>query len=81
MRWLERPQFNQNIPPELEMIVLKALAREVDDRYQWASELAEALQPFLFRGAIYGPKNMAETIRTDYARWPQSGRRRSIFGR
>ena len=61
-------QFNQNIPPELEMIVLKALAREVDDRYQWASELAEALQPFLIQGrTIYGPKNMAETIRTDYA--------------
>ena len=60
--------FNRNIPGELEQIVLKALARDVEDRYQWASELAEALQPFLIQGrTIYGPKKMGETIREDYA--------------
>jgi serine/threonine protein kinase len=42
--------YNKKISPELEAIVLKALAREVDDRYQWGSELVAALQPFLHDG-------------------------------
>jgi len=32
--------YNKKINKELEGIVLKALAREVEDRYQWASDLA-----------------------------------------
>jgi serine/threonine protein kinase len=40
-------KYNQNIPPELERIVLKALTRDADDRWQWASELQEALQRIL----------------------------------
>lgn len=60
-------RFNQNIPSELEHIILRALAREVVDRFQWASELSEALQPFLIQGrSIYGPKKLAETIREEY---------------
>jgi serine/threonine protein kinase len=35
------------IPELLERIVLKALAREVEQRYAWASELAEDLRAFL----------------------------------
>ena len=38
--------FNKKISPELERVVLKSLAREPEDRYQWASELAEDLRPF-----------------------------------
>ncbi len=38
--------FNKKITPQLERIVLKTLAREVEDRYQWGSELARDLQSF-----------------------------------
>lgn len=37
-------KYNQKIPPDLERIVMKALARDPDDRWQWASEMQEALQ-------------------------------------
>ena len=36
-------QFNQAVPPELDAILLKALSRNRDDRYQDAAEMAEAL--------------------------------------
>ena len=35
--------YNKKITKDLEAIVMKALAREVEDRYQWASDLAEDL--------------------------------------
>ena len=38
---------NKNIPDELEKIVFKALAKDPDDRYQWATDLSEALQRFM----------------------------------
>ena len=38
---------NKNIPDDLEKIVFKALAKDPEDRYQWASELSEALQRFM----------------------------------
>ena len=41
-------QANANIPLALEKIILRALEREVDERYQWANELQEELEPFSF---------------------------------
>ena len=38
--------FNPMIPEALEAVVLKALATQVDDRYQHASDLVDALKPF-----------------------------------
>src|SRR6185436_5527094 len=52
-------QFNPNIPPGLEKVVMKALAREQEDRYQWASDLQEDLMRFLLAGdAIYSSKHL-----------------------
>jgi serine/threonine protein kinase len=60
--------FNKKITPELEQIVLKTLAREVEDRYQWASDLAEDLQRFLIEDrSIYSGKRLAAFMKETYA--------------
>jgi serine/threonine protein kinase len=38
---------NSRIPPEVDRIILKALARDRNERYQWASEFAHDLRTFL----------------------------------
>lgn len=40
-------EFIPDLPPEFESIVMRALSRNVDDRWQSAGELHEALQQFL----------------------------------
>ncbi len=40
--------FNHDISPELDRIVLRSLARNRDERYQWASEFAEDLKRYVF---------------------------------
>ncbi|MBA3241634.1 MAG: tetratricopeptide repeat protein [Acidobacteria bacterium] len=37
-------QFNSRVPPELDRIVLKALAKKVEERYQTADEMAAELE-------------------------------------
>ncbi len=56
-------KFNRRVPEELDRVVLKALARDVADRYQTAMELAEDLYRFLtpYR---FEPKELMEQIRT-----------------
>src|SRR3954467_8334721 len=38
---------NPKCPPALEKIIMKALARDPEDRYQWGAEMMEDLQSFL----------------------------------
>jgi serine/threonine-protein kinase len=47
-----RPPSSRNpaVPRALDAVVLRALAREPEGRYAWASELRDALLPFM-RGA------------------------------
>ena len=52
-----------DIPPRLERIILKALARETDDRYQHAAELAQDLTRFLLES------NTRPVSRDDVARF------------
>ncbi len=64
-------KFNRRVPQELDRVVLKALARDVQDRYQNAAELGEDLQKFLapYR---FDPRELVEYVRglfrTDYTR-------------
>lgn len=41
-------RLNKNLSPQLERIVMKALAKGREDRYRWAAEMAEDLQRYLF---------------------------------
>jgi len=40
--------FNSTVPPEIDRIVFKALAKDREERYQWASEFAEDLKKFSY---------------------------------
>src|SRR5262249_21913740 len=52
--------YNRKIPDELERIVLKALAKDVDDRYQNAIDLHDDLQAFMYTaGEFYSRKDLA----------------------
>ncbi|MBX7098475.1 MAG: protein kinase [Myxococcaceae bacterium] len=61
-------QFNPNIPSGLEKVLMKALAREAEDRYQWASDLQEDLMRFLLAGdAIYSAKHLTQFMKEAFA--------------
>jgi serine/threonine protein kinase len=61
-------KFNTGMPPGLEKVLYKVLAREVEDRYQWGSELAEDLTPFLGTpGAQYGQERLSMFMRDAFA--------------
>jgi serine/threonine protein kinase len=55
---------NPRVPPELDRIVLRALAREREDRFPWASELRDALRPW-----ASGPGAGRRGAATLMARW------------
>ena len=60
--------FNPNVPAGLEKVVLKSLAREAEDRYQWASDLQEDLMRFLLAGdAIYSAKHLSSFMKDAFA--------------
>lgn len=57
-----------NIPPELEAIVLRALACDPSNRFQNAGEMHEALQMFITREKPpYGTSKLASWMRTAFA--------------
>lgn len=57
--------YNKNIPEDLERIVLKALAREVQDRYQTAIEFHDDLQSFMYTyGSFFSRKEMSGLMRS-----------------
>jgi serine/threonine-protein kinase len=67
---------NPRVPPELDLVVLRALAREPEDRFAWASELRDALEPWGRRLGGGRPGVLAELmaswfpeeLRLEYAR-------------
>ncbi len=54
--------FNRRVTPELDAISLKALARDVADRYQSASQLAADLDS-LIAGYRFDPKELRQFVR------------------
>ncbi len=60
--------INKNVPPELERIIIKALAHDVDERYQWANEMQEALHAFLLtREPVFTAKQLSTWMREQFA--------------
>jgi serine/threonine protein kinase len=60
--------FNAQIPEQLERIVLKALAKDVEDRYQNAIDLHDDLQAFLYSvGQFTSRKDLSAWMKRTYA--------------
>lgn len=52
--------YNRRIPPDLERTVLKALSKEVEDRYQSAMDLHDDLQSWMYTsGNFFARKDLA----------------------
>ena len=61
-------QHNPNINEALDAVVLKALARERDERYQWAMELHDDLQQFLIEDqSIFNAKKLSTFLKEEYS--------------
>ncbi len=59
--------YNRRIPEELERIVLKALAKDVEDRYQNAIDLHDDLQAFMYTaGEFYARKDLGAWMKRVY---------------
>ncbi len=57
-------QVNPAVPPELDAIILKALRRNPDERYQWASDMQEELATYLrTREPIFSGKALGASVR------------------
>src|SRR5690606_3540992 len=61
-------RFNPEISEGLERILMKALAREPEDRYQWASELCEDLsRQLLEEGHRYDRAQLSSFMKETFA--------------
>jgi len=61
--------YNRKIPDELERIVLKALAKDVEDRYQNAIDLHDELQAFVYTaGEFYSRKDLAGWMKKTFTK-------------
>lgn len=60
--------FNRKIPDQLERIVMKSLAKDVDDRYQHATELGEDLRAFMYStGNAFARKDLSAFMKATFA--------------
>src|SRR5690349_11088399 len=56
--------INPQIPEAIEKIILKALAKDVDDRYQWCSEMLADLQAFLMsQDVVFTAKSLSSWLK------------------
>ena len=61
--------YNRRIPDELERIVLKALAKDPDERYQNSIDLHDELQAFVYTaGEFYSRKDLAGWMKKTFGR-------------
>jgi len=59
--------YNRRIPEELEQIVLRALAKDAEDRYQSAMDLHDDLQSFMYTsGNFFARKDLSSYMRRSF---------------
>ena len=60
--------INPAIPEAVEKVILKALAKDVDDRYQWCSEMLTDLQAYLMsQDVVYTAKSLSSWLKEIFA--------------
>ncbi len=60
--------LNPAIPEQVERVILKALAKDVDDRYQWCSEMLVDLQQYLMaQDVVYTAKSLSSWLKEIFA--------------
>lgn len=70
-------EHNPEISEEFERVMLKALARERDERYRSAAELAEDLQQFLIAdNTVYSGKRLQALMQEEYSQEQEAERQR-----
>ncbi len=61
-------QANPAVPKSLEKIIMRALSKDVETRYQWPSEMAEDLNGFLLsHDPAFTAQNLAQWMREQFA--------------
>jgi serine/threonine protein kinase len=71
-------EHNPDISEDFERVILKALARDRDERYATAAELADDLQPFLiYDNTVFTNKKLGELLHEEYAAEIESERKRN----
>ena len=60
--------YNRKIPEELEQIVLRTLSKDAEDRYEYAIDLHDDLQAFMYSsGAFYSRKDLAAWMKESFS--------------
>ena len=65
-------QLNPRVPPELDRITLKALAKKTEARYQTAEDLLADLNPVEFKPTVPKNKSLGTRLHSSLAGWPSS---------
>ncbi|MDB4954517.1 MAG: serine/threonine protein kinase [Myxococcales bacterium] len=61
-------EINPNIPEAIERVILKALAKDVEDRYQWCSEMLTDIQQFLMsQDVVFTAKTLSGWLKECFA--------------
>lgn len=76
-------KLNPNVPPEIDHIVSRALQADVEDRYQWCSEMADELDNFLSKlRPPYTERTLTNWMQRTFAEELEKERqKRQVFAR
>jgi serine/threonine protein kinase len=59
---------NPNIPEHIERVILRALAKDVDDRYQWCSEMLADIQQYLMsQDVVFTAKSLSGWLKDGFS--------------
>ncbi len=72
-------QINTRLDPELEAIIMKALAKDKEDRWEWASDMAKALQDYAYAsGQVFQRSDVVRYLSTHFAEEKEAERERLL---